>query len=93
MIGRTSAEEEGSCPASEHLCLEGLCDAAHARFLENHVQGLEKELRQRDLTRLVNNTRKVRLKYIRDEEGRMLPDPGLILGRWTRFFGAPQREI
>ena len=64
------------------------CDAAYARFLENHVQGLEEELRQRDHTGLVNNTRKVRLKYIRDEKGRMLPDPGLILGRWARFFGA-----
>ena len=69
------------------------CDAAYARFLENHVQGLEEELRQRDHSGLVSNTRKVRLKYIRDEEERMLPHPGLLLGRWVRFFCAFQREI
>ena len=69
------------------------CDAAYARFLENHVQGLEEELRQRDHSGLVNNTRNVRLKYIRDEEESMRPDPGLILGRWAQFFRAFQREI
>ena len=27
------------------------------------------------------------LQYIRDEEGIILRDPGLVLGRWARFFG------
>ena len=35
----------------------------------------------------IEHTRKVSSQYIRDEEGIMLRDPGLVLGRWARFFG------
>ena len=56
---------------------------------------MEEDLRQSDqrglLQRLkslnVENTRKFSSQYIRDEEGIMLRDPGLVLGRWARFFG------
>ena len=34
------------------------------------------------------DTRKVNLQYIRDEEGEILRDPGFVLGRWAWFFGA-----
>ena len=59
-----------------------------------HVQGMEKDLRQRDHRGLyqrckflnIEDTRKVNSQYIRDEEGIMLRDPGLVLGRWARFF-------
>ena len=68
---------------------------AYERFLERHVQGMEEDLRQRDQRGLfqrckslkIEGTRKVSSQYIRDEEGIMLRDPGLILGRWARFFG------
>ena len=36
----------------------------------------------------IEDVRKVRSQYIRDGEGWMLQDPGHILGRWARFFGA-----
>ena len=60
------------------------------------VQGLKKDLRQRDQRGLfqhikvlnMEGTRKDSLQYIRDEEGRMLRDPGLILEKWARFFGS-----
>ena len=35
----------------------------------------------------IEDTRKVSLQYIHDEEGMMLRNPGLVLGRWARFFG------
>ena len=68
---------------------------AHNRVLERHVQGMEKDLRQRDQRGFyqrckflnIEDTRKVNSQYIRDEEGIMLRDPGLVLGRWARFFG------
>ena len=58
---------------------------------------MEEDLRQRDQRELfqryktlnIEDTRKVNSQYIRDEEGIMLRDPGLVLGRWARFFGTP----
>ena len=71
------------------------CNAAYARFPETHAQGLEEEFRQRDQMGLfqrlkslsMEDTRKASSQYIRDEGKMMLRDPGLILGRWARFFG------
>ena len=68
---------------------------AQNRFFEIHVQGTEKDLRQRNQRGFyqrckflnIEDTRKVNSQYIRDEEGIMLRDPGLVLGRWARFFG------
>ena len=34
----------------------------------------------------IEETQKVDSPYIRDEEGNLLRDPELILGRWARFF-------
>ena len=56
---------------------------------------METDLRQRDQRGLyqrckflkIEDTRKVNSQYIRDEEGIMLRDPGLVLRRWARFFG------
>ena len=56
---------------------------------------MEEDWRQRDqmgpFQRLkslnIEDTRKVNSQYIRDEEGMMLRDSGLVLGRWARFFG------
>ena len=56
---------------------------------------MEKDLRQRNQRGLyqrckfpnIEDTRKVNSQYIRDEEGIMLRDPGLVLGRWAQFFG------
>ena len=64
-------------------------------FLERHVQGMEEDFRQRDQRGLfqrckslkIEDTRDVSSQYICDEKGIMLRDPGLILGRWARFFG------
>ena len=72
-----------------------VCADAYNRFLERHVQDMEKDLRQRDQRGLyqrckflnIEDTRKVDSQYIRDEEGIMLRDPGIVLGRWARFFG------
>ena len=72
-----------------------VCNDAHERFLERHVQGMEEDFRQRDQRGLfqrikslnIEDTRKVSSQYIRDEEGIMLRDPELVLGRWARFFG------
>ena len=55
---------------------------------------MEEDLGQRDQRGLfqrfkslnIEDTRKVHSQYIRDEEGIMLRDPGLVLGRWARFF-------
>ena len=67
----------------------------YERFLQRHVQGVEEDLRQRDQRGLfqrckslkIEDTRNVNSQYIRDEEGIMLRDPGLIFGRWAWFFG------
>ena len=72
-----------------------VCHDAYERFLEIHVQVMEEDLRQRDRRGLfqpfkslnIENTRNVNSQYIRDEEVIMLGDPGLVLGRWARFFG------
>ena len=72
-----------------------VCNDAFERFLERHVQGMEENLRQRDQrghfqrckSLKIEGTREVSSQYIRDEEGIMLRDPGLILGRCARFFG------
>ena len=56
---------------------------------------MKEDLRQRDQRRLfqrfrslnIEDTRKVSSQYIRDEEGIMLRDPGLVVGRWARFVG------
>ena len=56
---------------------------------------MEKDLRQRDQRGFyqrckflnIEDTRKVNSQYIRDEEGTMLRDPGLVLGRCAKFFG------
>ena len=72
-----------------------VCNDGHERFLERHVQGMEEDLRQRDQRGLfhrfkslnIQDTRKVSSQYIRAGKGIMLRDPGLVLGRWARFFG------
>ena len=80
----------------ENTRFHRVCNDAYERFLERHVQGsMEEDLRQRDQRGLfqrckslkIEDTRKVSSQYIRDGEGIMLRDPGLILGRWARFFG------
>ena len=72
-----------------------VCNDAYERFLEKHVQGMEEGFCQRDQRVLfqrskslnIEDTRKLNSQYIRDEEGIMLRDPGLVLGKWTKFFG------
>ena len=67
---------------------------AYDRFLRRYVQKLEEDLHRnnqwgvhRRLQSLEpEKTRKVASQYIRDEEGSLLRDPELILGRWVRFF-------
>ena len=79
----------------ENTRVHRVCTDTYNRFLERHVQGMEKGLRQRDQRGLyqrckfrnIEDTRKVNSQYIRDEEGIMLGDPGLVLGRWAQFFG------
>ena len=79
----------------ENTSVHRVCDDAYGRFLERHVQGMEEDLRQLDQRGLfqrlkpldMEDTRKVSSQYIRDEEGRVLRDPGFVLGRWARFFG------
>ena len=79
----------------ENTRVHRVCTDVYERFLERHVQGMEKDLRQRDQRGLyqrwkslnIEDTRKVNSQYIRDEEGILLRDPGLVLGRWARFFG------
>ena len=71
----------------ENTRVHRVCD--DARFLERRVQGMEETLCQRDQTGLfqrlkslnIEDTLKVSSQYIRDEEGMMLRDPGLVLGR------------
>ena len=56
---------------------------------------MEEDLCQRDQRGLfqrckslkIEEPRKVSSQFIREAEGIMLRDPGLILGRWARFFG------
>ena len=68
--------------------------AAYDRFLERHVQKLEEDLHRnnqwgvhRRLQSLEpEKTRKVSSQYIRDEEGSLLRNSELILGRWVQFF-------
>ena len=68
--------------------------AAYDRFLERHVQKLEEDLHRsnqwaihRRLQSLEpEKTRNVTSPYIRDEDGSLLRDPELILGRWARFL-------
>ena len=80
----------------ENTRVHSVCEDAYERFLERHVQGMDEDLRQRDQTGIVQrtkslnieDTRKVNSQYVRDKEGMMLRDPGLILGKWARFFGA-----
>ena len=79
----------------ENTCVHRAYTDAQNRFFERHFQGMEKDLRQRDQRGFyqrwkflnIEDTRKVNSQYIRDEEGIMLRDPGLVLGRWARFFG------
>ena len=79
----------------ENTRVHRVCTDAYNRFLERHVQGMEKDLRQRYQKGLyqrckflnIEDTRKVNSQYIRDEEGIMLRDPGIVLGRWAWFFG------
>ena len=79
----------------ENTRFHRVCRDAYERFLERHVQDMEEDLRQRDQRGLfqrckslkIEDTRKVTSQYIRDEESIVLRDPGLILGRWARFFG------
>ena len=54
---------------------------------EDLRQRYQRGLFQRCKSLKIEDTRKVSSQYIRDEEGTMLRDPGLILGRWARFFG------
>ena len=71
-----------------------VCNNAYERFLERYVQDMQEDLRQRDQRGLfqrpkslnIKDTQKVSSQYIRDEEGIMLRDPGLVLGRWARSF-------
>ena len=73
----------------ENTPVHRVCTDAYERFLEKHVQGTEEDLRQRDQRGLyqrckslnIADTRKVNSQYIRDEEGIILRDPGLVLGR------------
>ena len=79
----------------ENTRVRRVCTDAYNRFLERYVQGMEKDRRQRDQRGFyqrckflnIEDTRKVNSQYIRDEEGIMLRDPKLVLGRWARFFG------
>ena len=72
-----------------------VCSDAYERFLGRHVQGMEEDLRQRDQRGLfqhckslnIEDTRKVNSQYNCDEEGILLRDSGLVLGRWARSFG------
>ena len=73
----------------ENTRVHRVCKDAYERFLERHVQDMEEDLRQRDQRGLfqrfkslnIEDTRKVSSQYIGDEEGIMLRDPGLVLGR------------
>ena len=97
--GRDTLNDNGerllSFSANHELALLNTFYSAYERFLERHVQGMEENLLQRDQRGLFQrckslkreDTRKINSHYIRDEEGIMLRDPGLVLGRWTQFLG------
>ena len=78
----------------ENTRVHKVCNDAFERFLERHFQGMEEDFRQCDQKGLfqrckflkIEDTREVSSQYIRDEKGIIMRDPGLILGRWARFF-------
>ena len=92
---RADTQDSQLMRAARRENTRSVCDEAYKRFLERHVQGMEEDLRQRDQRGLfqrlkflnIEDTRKVSSQYIRDEEGMLLRDPGLVLGRWVWFFG------
>ena len=67
---------------------------AVVRFFERHVVELEKQLRMGDQHGFFQNiksvqleeTKKVELQCVRDEEGTLLRDKGRFRERWVRFF-------
>ena len=75
----------------ENTRVHRVCGAAYERFHGRYLQGLEEDLRQGDQrglfqcinSRSVEDTPNVSSQYIRDEESRMLRDPGFGLGRWS----------
>ena len=79
----------------ENMRVHRVCNDAYKRFLGRHVQDIKEDLRQRDQRGLfqrlkslnIEDTQKVSPQYILDQEGIMLRDPGLVLGRWAQFFG------
>ena len=78
----------------ENTRFHRVCSDVYEKFLKRHVQGMEEDLRQYDQRGLfqrckslkIEDTWKVNSQYIRYEEGIMLRDPGLVLGKWARFF-------
>ena len=68
------------------------------RFLERHVHDIVEDLRQRGQmgpfqrfkSLNTEDMRKVSSQYIRDEEGILLRDPGLVLGRFGRKARVPR---
>ena len=61
----------------ENTRFHRVCNDAYERFLQRHVQGMEKDLRQRDergffqrfMSLNIEDTRNVNSQYIRDEKG------------------------
>ena len=74
--------------------LKRVRSAAVVRFFEHHVVALEKQLCMGDQHGFFQNiksvqleeTKKVELQCVYDEEGRLLRDKGRIRERWARFF-------
>ena len=72
--------------------LKRVRSAAVVRFFERHVGELEKQLRVGNQHRFFQNIESVQLEEtekaesqcVRDEEGRVLRDKGLIRERWVR---------
>ena len=64
------------------------CDIAFTWFTEEHVQGLEGEIRTRDPRGPFQSLKSLEIfvDYIRHDDGKILRDLELILGRWVRFF-------
>ena len=54
---------------------------------EGFRQRNQRKLFQRFKSLKIEDMRKVSSQYIRDEEGIMLRDPGLVFERWARSFG------
>ena len=73
----------------ENTRVHRVCTDVYNRFLGRHVQGMEKDLPQRDQRGLyqrckflnIDDTGKVNSQCIRDEEDIMLRNPGLVHGR------------